>query len=343
MMPNTLEARYLNILRCVLAANTTESIETQLIAAYDLGREMLREAIPPDEVVAIHQQAVLALAQENPTLTLLKAAPRINKPLMETSMAYGLGFREQIQQRYQMLLDARLAQSTKLEALGVMAAGIAHDFNNILGSILGFAELVCDDTPPASIADHNLHQIINASLRARDIVHRMLIFAQQAQEQPQRLDIIQNTKDLLTLLSDSYRQMIDIRIHIRLTSAEIMIAPGQWQQVVMNLCINAIEALDSIHGYIEVNLDPVPQKEHWVCLTVADNGQGMTPEVKARIFDPFFTTKSEIRGIGLGLSVVYSIVSQLGGHIEVESIVVGEHHGSQFHVYLPLAVTEHSD
>jgi signal transduction histidine kinase len=339
MSSHRFEARYLNILRLLVMTNANDSTERLLTEAYELGREMLASDIPPDELIAIHQQAVLSLGQQYPSLTLLQVAPSINKPLMETSMAYGLGFREQMQTRYQTMLNDQVAQASKLEALGIMAAGIAHDFNNILGSILGFAELVNDDVIPTTKADHNLHQIINSCLRARDIVRRMLIFAQQGQEQAQALDIIEQTRDILALLSDSYRNSVLFNITFNIPHANVLIAPGKWQQLLINLCVNAIESFDEMAcGHVDISLDSASETngKHWVCLQIADNGRGMPPEVKAHAFDPFFTTKSESHGCGLGLSVVYGIVTELGGYIEVSSIVSGNDHGTQFRVYLPL-------
>lgn len=130
---------YFPILEQVAMAAIDADIEAWLAEAFELGRSMVDQMVPPDEVTNIHHEAILRLAKLHPELSLVQVADRLTRPLMEMSMAYGLAFREQMERRYEGMINTRLEQSRKLEAVGTLAAGIAHDFNNILGSIVGFA------------------------------------------------------------------------------------------------------------------------------------------------------------------------------------------------------------
>ena len=252
-------------------------------------------------------------------------------------------------ERLRMESDAKM-ESRKLEAMGTLAAGIAHDFNNILGSIVGFAEMTADDLPDESSAKHNIGQILIASFRARDLVARMLDFARQRPVQAVAVDIEAQVREALALLRASLPPSVNLSFENCMgeTSAAVTILadPTQIQQLVMNLCINAAQAMDD-RGTIRVAIDPggmitgaPPQYCDGICVTVADSGSGMTPEVLERMFDPFFTTKAPGRGTGLGLSVVYGIVTALGGVIEVNSRVEGDNAGTEFRVFLPLAKSQ---
>jgi len=239
--------------------------------------------------------------------------------------------------------EARM-QSRKLEAMGTMAAGIAHDFNNILGSIVGFAEMTNDDLPEESDARRNIAQILSAGFRARDLVARLLIFARQNPAHPVAVDIVVQVREAIELLRASLRPLIRLSFQgsIDEASATVVADPTLIMQIVMNLCINAADAMDN-HGVIRISIDPArkikgapPEYRAGICLSVADTGCGMTPEVLRRMRDPFFTTKEPGKGSGLGLSVVYSIVTGLGGVIEVKSRTHGSNTGTEFHVFLPV-------
>ena len=240
-------------------------------------------------------------------------------------------------------------ESRKLEAVGTLAAGIAHDFNNILASIVGFAEMTADDLPEGSQAHNNVVQIVSASFRARDLVARMLTFARQSPAEPVLVDIVNETSEALLLLRASLPPSIELAFQNRLGdqawARTVSCDPTQIQQIVMNLCINASHAM-SEHGTIHVGLGPssamkdaAPGLAAGLCLSVSDTGNGMLPEVLDRMFDPFFTTREPGKGSGLGLSVVYGIVTSLGGRIDVQSRTgtgtgTGPT-GTEFHVFLP--------
>jgi PAS domain S-box-containing protein len=234
-------------------------------------------------------------------------------------------------------------QSSKLEAVGTLAAGIAHEFNNILGSIVGHAELAEDELPSESKARSNIENIIRGSFRARDLIARMLAFARAGPVDAIPLDIVSQVREAIALLRPSLPPSIDIDFQngLRESGVVILADPTHIMQVVMNLCINAAHAMGN-RGVIALALDRADDIEGrprecagGVCLTVADRGSGMTPAVLERIFDPFFTTKAPGEGSGLGLSVVYGIVKELGGLVDVISSIVPGECGTRFRVFLP--------
>jgi signal transduction histidine kinase len=340
---NQVEERYFQILQRVVLAPGPDSIELQLNDAFELGRDMVGQGVAPDEVTYIHHQAIVRLSLSHPLLILAQVADRLTMPLMEMSMAYGMSFRELAERRYQTMVNARLEQSHKLEALGTLAAGIAHDFNNLLGSIVGFAELAEEDLPEGSSGKRSIQQILIASFRARDLVVRMLTFARHIPSTPVLIDVVAQIRETMDLLSISHKENLEIRFETAFDQAMVVADPGQLQQIVMNLCINAADAMNH-KGVVAIRLDKASLDDNrysegtaGICLSVADSGSGMTPEVQERIFDPFFTTKAPGKGSGLGLSVVHGIISQLGGFIEVQSRSSGGNSGTEFRVYLPLA------
>jgi len=234
-------------------------------------------------------------------------------------------------------------QSSKLEAVGTLAAGIAHDFNNILAGIVAYAELAEDELPGGSEARANIAKIISGSFRARDLVVRMLDFARERPGELKPVNIVDQVLEALALLRASLRPSIELAFQSSITEVNntILADPTQIMQIVMNLCINAAHAMDN-HGVIGIRIDPagaikdMPATQlSGICITVADTGSGIAPEVMERIFDPFFTTKAPGEGSGLGLSVVYGIVKGLGGDIKVLSSAALRGTGTQFQVFLP--------
>jgi PAS domain S-box-containing protein len=234
-------------------------------------------------------------------------------------------------------------RSSKLQAVGTLAAGIAHDFNNILGSIVGFAEMTADELPDDSDAKRNVEQILSGSFRARDLVARMLTFARASPVEPAEVDIVAVVEEALALLRASVRASIEMIFDNKLAdlTTSVLADPTQIMQIVMNLCINSVHAIDN-RGTITVGLEPADQVDlaptelrDGVCLTVTDTGSGITSEVRERLFDPFFTTKAPGEGSGLGLSVVYGIVSAMGGVIKIDSSTAAVGSGTRFQLFLP--------
>ncbi len=336
-----IQQRYSCILQKVVFETDVDGIEALLAEAFELGRSLVDQEVPPDEVISIHHTAFLSFASEYPHVTLIEVADHMTRPLMEMSMAYGLAFREQIERRYQDLL--RLQQSAKLEAIGTLAAGIAHDFNNILGSIVGYAEMVGDVIPEGTPGKEHIRQVLYASFKARDLVTRMLAFARQCPVTPILLDLVTEVGEALPLLQSYLNSTASLRFETEMKHATILADPASVQQIMMNLCINAADAIGD-HGTIVIQIAPIDfskskggEQQSGVCLTVADDGCGMTPEIQARVFDPFFTTKAPNKGSGLGLSVVYGIVARLGGVIEIESRTGFIRPGTEIRVILPLS------
>jgi len=335
--------RYFNILRAVVLADDQLVIEASLADAFELGRALVKEGVPPDEVTFIHHQAIVRFSREYPSLPLVDVAEELTRPLMEIYMAYGLTFREEMERRFHSMVNARLEQSHKLEAVGTLAAGIAHDFNNIIGSIVGFAELVGDELEEGSLGKHSIQQILTASFRARDLVARMLTFAREIPVEPVLVEVVSQIREVLALLEVSYSPDLEIHFQADIEQAMVIADPGHLQQIVMNLCINAADAMER-HGVVCVHIASSrfgeampPAGKDGILLTVTDHGHGILPEVQKRIFDPFFTTKEPGKGTGLGLSVVYGIVTQLGGEITVQSQTTGDKCGTEVRVFLPMA------
>lgn len=240
------------------------------------------------------------------------------------------------------LLEERLRQSQKMEAIGRLAGGISHDFNNLLTVVLGYVTLLRDHVTDAEAREQTDH-IAEAARKASALTRQLLAFSRQQVLQPSVI----NVNILLTNLEKLLRRVIgeDIELITRTTPrpSSVKADASQLEQVIMNLVVNSRDAmpqggkltletanvdLDESYAATHAGVTPGP----YVMLAVSDTGKGMPPDVQSRIFDPFFTTKELGRGTGLGLSTVYGIVQQSGGHIWVYSEV---DHGTTFKIYLP--------
>ena len=242
-------------------------------------------------------------------------------------------------------LQAQLFQAQKLESVGTLAGGLAHDFNNILAAILGFTELVADEVPEGTLARRNLEEVLKACRRAKGLVQQLLTFSRPHHQGYRPIHLQPLVAEVLTFLRALPGKTIAIQPALDPRLAPVLADPSQLQQVVTNLCMNAVQAMEERGGVLEVSLTraevdgavaplrhPLRPGPH-AHLRVRDTGCGMTATVMARIFDPFFTTKPVGQGSGLGLAIVHRIVTNHGGAITVES-EPGE--GTTFHVYLPL-------
>ena len=250
-------------------------------------------------------------------------------------------------------LQRQLLQSSKMEAIGHLTAGIAHDFNNILGAILGYAELskslVQDDMPKAAKFHRYLGEILTGSRRARDLIAQMLVFSRLTPETeeagtPPALLLKPVVKEVVHLVRSSVPSSIELDYQVEDAELQAAIQPVQLHQILMNLCINARDAIGD-YGTIRVSLRMrhfqhacascrQPVQGRYVEIEVADSGSGIPEHVLGRIFDPFFTTKEVGKGSGMGLSVVHGLLHALGGHVLVAS-TPGQ--GSRISILLPPA------
>lgn len=230
-------------------------------------------------------------------------------------------------------MQAKAAQSNRLEAIGTLSAGIAHDFNSILGIINGYAELLQITVRQLPGGMEKLDHIIQACFRARDLIQRLLAFARQIPVDPVELEAVSLLREALDMIRVTLPDGIEVRFNSALAQAPMVADPMQLHQLMMNLCNNAADAMNGA-GVLDVRITAAaPGPGQRFTLIVADTGCGMSPETQQRIFDPFYTSKSPGKGSGLGLSVVYGIVAELGGEIVLHS-TLGV--GSRFDVVLPL-------
>ena len=246
-------------------------------------------------------------------------------------------------------LQRQLIQSQKMEAIGTLAGGIAHDFNNILSAILGYAELAVYEIPEGGPGRHDVAEVIKAGNRAKDLVKQILTFSRKTEQDFKSIDIAPLLKEALKFLRASLPSTIDIRTRISADNARVLCTPTMIQQILMNLCTNAAQAMKDSGGILDVSLtkteiEAAKIKQHpglrpgpHLRLTVGDTGTGIKPDILARIFDPYFTTKEKGEGTGLGLSVVHGIIQALKGSVQVDSCPGS---GAIFHVFLPCAASQ---
>jgi two-component system cell cycle sensor histidine kinase/response regulator CckA len=248
-------------------------------------------------------------------------------------------------------LEGQLRQSQKMEAIGQLAGGVAHDFNNLLGVIIGYSELLLRDLATGSPAARRMTEIRNAAGRAAELTRQLLAFSRRQVLQPRVLDLNAVVSEAEAMLARVIGENVEIVTVLAPDLGRVRADPGQIQQVIFNFAVNARDAMpgggrltlrtrnvDLDHGYAERHPGLAPGR--YVALLVSDTGHGMSPEVLEHMFEPFFTTKGQGHGTGLGLATVYGIVTQSGGHVEVESAV---DRGTTFKVYLPLADAEQDD
>lgn len=245
-------------------------------------------------------------------------------------------------------LEARLRQSHKMEAVGTLAGGIAHDFNNILSTIMGFGELAQMAAGKGQDNSKHLDQIVKAAERARDLVQQILAFSRKSETDLKPLDLNQLVTRSVKILGHTIPKMIDIQMNLAGNLDYVLADPTQVEQVLMNLASNASDAMPEggrlvfETGLMELgpgsgHLRPEMPPGRYVVLSVTDTGQGMDKETMVHAFDPFFTTKDIGAGTGLGLSSVYGIVREHGGHISCYS-ELGL--GATFRIYLPAYAVE---
>jgi two-component system, cell cycle sensor histidine kinase and response regulator CckA len=256
-------------------------------------------------------------------------------------LAYFEVFAEDITERRS--LERQLLQSQKMDAIGRLAGGIAHDFNNLLGVILGQTELLQGELGSNPSVHRRAEAIDQSARRAAELTKQLLAFSRQQLIEPRVVDTNAIVQDVEKLLKRLIGEDVQLTIHLQPNAGNIKVDPSQLEQILMNLAVNARDAMpDGGKLILEtafVELDETYARQHlgakagdFVLIAVSDTGTGMDSQTMARIFEPFFTTKPEGRGTGLGLSTVYGIVKQNNGYVMAYS---EEGHGTTFRIYFP--------
>jgi two-component system cell cycle sensor histidine kinase/response regulator CckA len=245
-------------------------------------------------------------------------------------------------------LERRMRQLEKFEAIGRLAGGVAHDFNNVIGAIMGWADLGKSEVPEGSRASKFFHQIANHSQRAAGLTRQLLAYARRQILEPRSLDLNEAIRESAGLLERLMTAQIQVEMDLASDLNLVRADRSQFEQVLMNLCVNARDAMAN-GGQLTIqtantDLDEEYCQSHmfgppgsYVRMTISDTGMGMDAATIERIFEPFFTTKEVGKGTGLGLATAMGVVTQHGGSIEVES-KIGV--GTSFFIYLPAASGE---
>jgi two-component system cell cycle sensor histidine kinase/response regulator CckA len=312
----------------------------------------IAQMVAPDHIEAAHQVIARQLVGEKVTAYELDIIAKDGRPIavevntriiLENGAPVGVqGIARDVTERKQ--LESQFRQAQKMESVGMLAGGIAHDFNNLLTVILSHADLALT---PLNVADplaRNLKEIIKASERAASLTRQLLAFSRKQILQPKVLDLNSVIPGILGMVERLVGEDIELVIRPGIDLGRIKADPGQIEQVIINLVVNARDAMPKggkiTVGTNNVYLDDEKFREcsaissGWhVCLTITDTGQGIDNETLTQIFDPFFTTKEFGKGTGLGLATVYGIVKQSGGGIRVSSEV---DNGTSFSIYLPM-------
>src|SRR5258707_7569781 len=240
-------------------------------------------------------------------------------------------------------LEGQLRQAQKMEALGRMAGGVAHDFNNLLAIVRGLSDVVLDRLQHDEPVCRSCQQMRKTSDRAASLTRQMLAFSRMQVLQPKVLDLNELIADMGKLLRRLVREDIEFSLRLGDSLGRIKADPSQLEQVLLNLTVNASDAMP-LGGKLTVETQNLVvdhgnahfhssvERGDFVVVSVSDTGHGMDAATKARIFEPFFTTKEPGRGTGLGLATVYGVVKQSGGFIWVES---HPGRGTRFEIYLP--------
>ena len=248
-------------------------------------------------------------------------------------------------------LKAQLVHAQKMEAIGTLAGGVAHDFNNLLQVVLGYSGLLLAKTPPSSRQHDNLQKINSAARRGANLVKELLTFSRKTATSPCPLDLNHQVTEVGSLLERTIPKMIKIELRLGEDLSIIQADPNQLEQIILNLVVNARDAMPDggmvtletqnvvlDHEYCKAHLGAKPGT--YVMLSVSDTGHGMNKEVLEHIFEPFYTTKDVGKGTGLGLSMVYGIVKQHDGYISCES---RPGHGTTLRIYFPAVEKEEEE
>ena len=265
------------------------------------------------------------------------ATPQLHEGRLVGILGIGRDVTERVQ------LEQQLRQAQKMEAVGRLAGGIAHDFNNILTAITGYADLLLEDLGATDPRRQDADEIHKAADRAAGLTRQLLAFSRQQVLQPTVIEVNKLVGDLEKMLRRLLGEDVELTTRLAPTTGRVKADPGQLEQVIMNLAVNARDAMPT-GGKLtletgNMDLDESYATDHYparagpfVMLAVSDTGIGMSEETQAHMFEPFFTTKEKGKGTGLGLATVYGIIKQSGGFVWVYSELG---HGTTFKLYLP--------
>jgi signal transduction histidine kinase/FixJ family two-component response regulator len=301
-------------------------------------------------LVALSAGALLAVTlfynrrqAQRDVLRLRESDIRLANSLREALARSESRLREQEQtDRRRQELEDQLRQAQKLEAIGVLAGGVAHDMNNVLGVITSIASLACDRTDVNSPLNQDIEDILAAARRGSALTRNLLGFARQGTRLKERFRMEATVESIVHLLRRAISKQVELKVETATELDDIVGDPGQLSHVLMNLCINAVDATQG-HGTITIRaknlwvdsstalIRDVPVGRY-IELTVSDNGCGIPKDILPRVFEPFFSTKSSSERSGLGLSMVYGTVRDHGGAVLIESHVGS---GTKVHVILP--------
>ncbi len=341
------ELRYMGVNRAFLdffGFATEEEVLSKPDAVILERPDYARRAAQADQMVMNTNRPLLRVEWEFENIRGLSRVLEIAKvPLhdREGQVVGILSTAEDVTQRAS--LERQLLQSQKMEAIGTLAGGIAHDFNNILTSIINSIELALMDGPEDALITADLTRALKAGQRGSRLVKQILAFSRPSQAEFQIIRPAEAVHEALGLIKASLPKYIEVKEHIEAETAFCQADPTQLNQIVMNLCTNAFQAMRDQGGELEVtlveedldaagakplNLSPGP----YLRLSIADTGPGIAPEILDKIFDPFFTTKGKAEGTGLGLAVVLGIVRNHGGGIRLESAPFER---TAFDIFLP--------
>jgi len=330
------------------------AVNEAAIESYGYDREVfltmtVRDIRPPEEVPALEARlADVVGKQEGPVTfrhrrkdgTDLQVEVR-SRPLMFDGRRARLVLAQDV--TASLALEAAFRQAQKMEAVGRLAGGIAHDFNNLLAVIMTYTDLAREELPPGDPRAAELGMVSGAAEKAHALTRQLLAFSRQQVVQPAVLDPNQGIAGIEVLIQRLLGEDIVMELRLDPAAGRIRIDPGQFEQVVMNLAVNARDAMPR-GGALTITtagteIDEESRVLHglsrtgaFVLISVSDTGTGMTPETLARLFEPFFTTKEVGKGTGLGLATLYGIVTQAGGSVTVYS---EWGMGSTFRIYLP--------
>ncbi len=248
-------------------------------------------------------------------------------------------------------LEAQLLQAQKMEAIGQLAGGVAHDFNNILTAIIGYSEIISMRMEKDSPLRHFIEQVLTSAGRAAELVNGLLAFSRKQVIHPKPVDLCEVLHGLKKMLGRIIREDIDFRTRVFDKELVVMADKGQIEQALMNFVTNAKDAMPH-GGTLSIDVSPVfmdsgfvhahgfGEPGYYACISVADSGCGMDEETQKKIFEPFYTTKEVGKGTGLGMAIIYGIVKQHNGYIDVYS---EPGIGTTFRVYLPLLAEKRNE